>query len=189
MIDVTSEAEQNEILSLLGSIPYHTREECVSVLKEYTLKYKIFSVLPINDSSEFNKGVITVILNILYSVCVKLMNASGSREEITNFQSQFSNADGYNTLLYILSVYENNKIRERICITLGRFYERVAIPEEGKIVIDILISVLREYTTIRLEKSFVDHLVSALGALLKITVNDDNAQTAYDKGILKLLMC
>jgi hypothetical protein len=140
----------------------------------FTLKDKIFSALPVNDSSEYNRGVVGVILDILKDVAIELMSTSSSKEEVTNFQSQFSNGDGYNTLLFLLSVYEDKRIKERISIVLGVFYFNMVVPEEGRIVIDILINVLREYSTKELEKSIVDHLVEVLGALMNITVNVNN---------------
>jgi hypothetical protein len=152
------------------------------------MKNKIFSTLPVNDSSEYNKEILHMILDILQDVAIELMSSFSSKEERTNFQSQFSNADGYNTLLYVLSVYEDKINKERICIVLGLFYDCIMVPEEGKIVINILINVLREYSTKKLEMSFVYHLVDVLGALLNITVNVNNKQTVYDKGILNTLL-
>jgi uncharacterized protein (DUF3084 family) len=112
LIHVTSEAEKNAILSSLKSIPYKTRQKRISVLKEYTLKYKILSTLPINDSSEYNGEVVGVILDILNNVAVNLMNATSSREDTKNL--------------------------ERISVVLGRFYNYMVVSEEGKTVIDIL---------------------------------------------------
>jgi hypothetical protein len=66
----------------------HTnKQDCTSVLEEYTLKLKILSVFPVNDRSEFNKEVVGAILDILQGVLEVLMTASTTEEEDTAAQS------------------------------------------------------------------------------------------------------
>jgi hypothetical protein len=133
LISVSSEAKKNAILSSLKSITYETKEKCMSVLDECTLKYKVFSALPVNDSSEFNKEIIGAILDILEGVLKKLITVSSTKKEDTAAVSNFSNADGYNTILYILSVYEDKTIRQRISRYSDGYFEGIFNKEVGDV--------------------------------------------------------
>jgi hypothetical protein len=66
-------------------------------------------------------------------------------------------------------VNEDTRNRERISIILGRIIFYIVDTEEGKIITDILMNVLREYSTSRLEKSFIDHFINVLVLHLRNT--------------------
>jgi hypothetical protein len=47
----------------------------------------------------------------------------------------------------LLNIYENILFKVRISIILGNFYKYIVIPNEGKIIINILINYLKERST------------------------------------------
>jgi hypothetical protein len=118
-------SSKNTILSSLRSIASSALNECI-------LKYKIFSAVPIKDLKEFNREVVGTILDILEGVLEKLICPSNTEKDDTAAKSDFSNADGYNTFPYLLSVYKYKKIRQRMSIVLERFYNNLVVLIEKK---------------------------------------------------------
>jgi hypothetical protein len=188
MINIRNVEEKNTILSSLKNIPYNTKQEQISILNGNTLKLKILATFPINDSNLLNKEIINIILDILQNVAKNLMSVGSTEDERTQFKSQFSDADGYNTLVYLLSVYEDKKYKERISIILGRFYYDIEIPKEKIIIIDILINSLKEYIENKENNSDENHISNILGAMINSTLNQKNKQIFYDKGIIDILL-
>jgi hypothetical protein len=72
---------------------------------------------------------------------------------------------------------------------LGNFYIYVVIPNEGKIIINILINYLKEQST---KKSNEDEnnglMISVLNAFVNITVEVENEKVVFDGGIIPLLL-
>jgi hypothetical protein len=157
-------------------------------LNEATLKLKIFSSLPIDDSSIFHREIIDVILDILESVALGLLNEDSTEEEDIQMQSLFSAADGYDTCLYLLNVYEDKKYKERIAIILGKFYYDLEIPKKGIIIIDIFLNSLKDYNSKGQNKSEENHILNLLRVIADIITNERNKQIFFDKRIMDILL-
>jgi hypothetical protein len=105
--------------------------------------------LPSNDKSDINIEVGNEILNLLVKVSEKLFT-SGNKKKYIQFRSKLKECDCFNTLLFLLNIYENISLKVRISIILGNFYKYIVIPNEGKIIINILINYLKKQSTKKL---------------------------------------
>jgi hypothetical protein len=189
-IDVTSAKQKTKILTTLEEISTRTKEECICALEESTMRYKILNVLPLNDKNKFNFEVGIEVINLLVAIVSKLFDVDSNKEEQLNFELQFSECDGYDTLLFLLSVYKDTLLRLKIACVLGKFYSHVVIPEEGKIIINILINYLKEKNSSECAfRSYNENLVllDILKSLICISLNNENIKILLDAGIISLL--
>jgi hypothetical protein len=78
---------------------------------------KILCFLPWNDKSDINIEVGNEILNLLINFSEKLFD-EGDEEESIQFRSKLEECDCFNTLLFLLNIYENISFKVRILIIL-----------------------------------------------------------------------
>jgi hypothetical protein len=73
---------------------------------------------------------------------------------------------------------------------LGRFYSYIVIPNEGKIVVNILINYLKEQSTKKSNEDENEKLrMKVLGALINISLEGNiNTKILFDSGIIPLLL-
>jgi hypothetical protein len=135
--------EKEAILKSLKDITVDTKEECLTLLNDFSFNTRILCFLPKDDKSDINFEVSNKILNLLINFSEKLFD-DGGKEECIEFRSKLEECDCFNTLLFLLSVYENILFKVRISIILGNFYKYTIIQNEGKVVINILINYLKE---------------------------------------------
>jgi hypothetical protein len=183
------DAEEKEpILKSLKNIAVDTKEQCINILNSFTINTKILCFLPSNDKSDINIEVGNEILNLLIKVAEKLFT-SGDEEECIQFRSKLEECDYFKTLLFLLNIYENISLKVRISIILGNFYKYIVIPNEGKIIINILINYLKEQSTKKSNKDENNKLmISVLNGFVNITQGDDNEKVVFDGGIIPLLL-
>jgi hypothetical protein len=179
--------EKEGILKSLKDIAVNTKEQCISLLNDFSIKKKILYFLPLNDRGDINIEVGNEILNLLIEVSENLFTYDSSKEECIEFRSKLN---CFNTLLFLLNIYENISFKVRISIILGNFYKYIVFPNEGKIIINILINYLKEQST---KKSNEDEnnelMISVLYALINITVEvDENRKFVINDGIIPLLL-
>jgi hypothetical protein len=97
-----------------------------------------------------------------------------NKEECIQFQSKLEKCDCFNTLLFLLNINENISFKVRISIILGNFYKYIVIPNEGKIIINILINYLKEQSTKKSNKDENNELlISVLNASVNISTGDN----------------
>jgi hypothetical protein len=188
-IDVKDVDEKEMILKSLKNIAINTKEQCIALLNDFSISTKILCFLPIHDRSDMNIEVANEILNLLIKVSEKLFD-DGVEKECIQFTSKLEECDCFNTLLFLLNIYENISFKVRISIILGKFYTYIVIPNEGKIVINTLINYLKKQS---IKKSNEDKnnelMVSVLFAFVNITfVVDENKKVVLDSGIIPLLL-
>jgi hypothetical protein len=188
LINAKDVDEKEAILRSLKNIAVDTEEQCIGVLNSFTMNTKILCFLPSNDKSDINIEVGNKILNLLIKVSEKLFYGS-SKEEYIEFRSKFEECDCFNTLLFLLNIYENISFKVRVSIILGNFYKYIVIPNKGKIIINILINYLKEQST---KKSNEDEnnefMMSVLNTFINISLGDDNEKILFDGGIIPLLL-
>jgi hypothetical protein len=154
------------------------------------MKYKLLNLLPINDKSELNFEVANEVISLLSNTVYTLFThgADANKQEELRFESQFLECDGYNTLLFLLSVYENSSLRVGIAAVLGNFYAYAVIPENGRIIVDIMGNFLKEHSLKRINKDDDNELmVNVLGSLIRISFNDENNNILLNSGIVSTL--
>jgi hypothetical protein len=181
--------EKEAILKSLKDITLNTKEECINILNSFTINTKILYFLPADDKSDINIEVGNKILNLLFEVAEKLFTYGDNKEECIQFRSKLEECDCFNTLLFLLNIYENISFKVRISIILGKFYKYIVIPNEGKIIINILSNYLKEQSTKKSNKDENNELmISVLGALINITLGvDENKKVVLDGEIIPLL--
>jgi hypothetical protein len=188
LINVKDVGEKKVILKSLKNIAVNTKEQCIGILNSFTMNTKILCFLPSNDRSDINIEVANEILNLLIKVSEKLFD-DGDEEKFIQFRSKLEECDCLNTLLFLLNIYENISLKVRISIILGNFYSYTVIPNEGKIIINVLINYLKEQST---KKSNEDEnkelMISVLHAFVNISVEDENRKIVLDGGIIHLLL-
>jgi hypothetical protein len=166
----------------------NTKEQCIDILNDFSFDTKVLRFLPKDDKSNINFEIAKEILNLLIKVAENLFRDS-SKEECIQFRSKLEECDCFHTLLFLLNIYENISFKVRISIILGNFYKFIAIPNEGKIIIDIFINYLKEQST---EKSNEDEnnelMISVLRVLADISLKVDNEKILSGGGIIPLLL-
>jgi hypothetical protein len=119
---------------------------------------------------------------------LKLFNVGNSKKEKLQFKSRFREYDGYNILLFLLNIYENTELKTLIAIILREFYCYDAIPEERKIIIDVLVDYLKDYVG-RLNKSIEDkNIFIVIRGLIGVWLNNKNRKSLVDMGVVSLLL-
>jgi hypothetical protein len=187
LINVNDVSEKKAILKILKNIAVSTKEQCIAILNSFTINSKILCFLPSNDKSNINIEIGNEILNLLINFAENLFD-NGDEEEFIQFQLKLQECDCFNTFLFLLNIYENVSFKVRIAIILGNFYKYIAIPNEGKIIIEILINYLKDQSTKKLNKDENNKLmISVLKAFVNITLGDDNEKVLLDGGIIPLL--
>jgi hypothetical protein len=187
-INVKDMDEKEAILKSLKDIAVNTKKQCIDILNNFTMNFKILCFMPSNDKSDINIEVGNEILNLLIKVSEKLFNGS-NKEECIRFRSRLEECDCFNTLLFLLNIYENISFKVRISIILGNFYKYIVIPEEGKIIINILINYMKEQSTKELNQDENSKLmISVLKAFVNITLRVDNKKALLDGGIIPSLL-
>jgi hypothetical protein len=146
LINVKDVDEKERILKGLKNIAVDTKEQCIDILNSFTMNNNILCFMPSNDKSDINIEVGNKILNILIKVAERLFYYD-NRKECIQFQSKLEECECFNTLLFLLNIYENISFKIQISIILGNFYKYIVIPKEGKIIINILINYLKEQST------------------------------------------
>jgi hypothetical protein len=180
--------EKEGILKSLKDISVNTRKKCINVLNNFTIKTKILCFLPSNDKSDINIEVGNEILNLLINISENLF-CHDNGDECIRFQSKLEECGCFNTLHFLLNVYEDISLRLRISIILGNFYKYVIIPDKGKIIINVLIDYLKEQSTKQSSEDEDNKLmISVLKAFLSISLIDENDKTLFDIGIIPLLL-
>jgi hypothetical protein len=110
------------------------------------------------------------------------------KEGSSQFQSKLKECDCFNTLLLLLSIYENISFKLQISIILGNFYSCIVIPNEGKVFVNILINYLKEQSKNKLNKDENNELmISVLKAFVNISRGDNNKLLIND-GMVPLLL-
>jgi hypothetical protein len=88
----------------------------------------------------------------------------------------------------LLNIYENISFKVRISIILGNFYIYTVIPNEGKIIINILINYLKEQSTKKSNEDKNNELmISVLNTFVNISLGD-NEKVVLNGGIIPLLL-
>jgi hypothetical protein len=176
----------NDLKNIYTNI--NTKEKKISILKNGILKNKILFSLPINDITEFNRKISKAVLEVLFIVINNLFTRSSTEDETKQFELLFEEANSYNILLFFLNIYKNDEQKELIAIILARFYSYIKIPEEGKIIINILINSLKRNIKNKLtEISINKHIERVLDVLSNISFNKENRNLFIDKEITPLL--
>jgi hypothetical protein len=162
-------------LNDLKNIKTKKRKEKILALKNGILKNKILFSLPINDITKFNREISKAVLEMLFIMIDDLFTNSSTKDEKKQFELLFKEANGYNILLFFLNIYKNDEQKELIAIILGNFYSYINIPEEGKIIINILINSLKK----NIKNNFTDVSIKerirrVLGGLIHISLNEEN---------------
>jgi hypothetical protein len=178
--------EKEVILKSIRKIAVNTKKQCIDTLNSFT---EILYFLPSNDKSDINIEIGNEILNLLIIFSENLFSY-GDKEKCIQFRSKLEECDCFNTLLFLLNIYENISLKVRISIILANFYKFIVIPNEGKIIIDILTNYLKEQST---KKSNEDEnnkfMVSVLSTFLNISVEvDENKKVLLEGGIIPLLL-
>jgi hypothetical protein len=184
LINVKDVDEKEVILKSLKNIALNTKEQSIGILNNFTMNTKILCFLPSNDKTDINIEVGNEILKFLIKVSEKLFD--DGKKECIQFRSKLEECDCFNTLIFLLNIYENISFRVRISIILGNLYKYIVIPNKRKIIIDILINYLKEYSNEDKNDKLVEN---ALGALTNITwEGDENRKVVLDGGIITLLL-
>jgi hypothetical protein len=179
--------EKEAILRSLKNISVNTKEQCVAILNRFTMSSKILCFLPSNDKNVINIEVANEILNILINFSENLFY---DRVNVRQFQSKLQECDCFSTFLILLNIYENVSLKVRISIILANFSMFFIISNTEKIIVDILISYLKEQSTKKLNEDENNKLmISVLNALVNITLGgDENRKILFDGGIIPLLL-
>jgi hypothetical protein len=179
--------EKEAILKHLKNIAVSTKEQCIDILNNFSINTKILCFLPKDSRTDLNLEVGKEILILLIIFGENLFYGS-SEEECIQFQSMLKECGCFNILLSLLNSYEDISLRLQISIILGNLYSYIVIPDEGKIIVDILINYLKEQS---IRKSSEDEnnklMVSVLEALIKISTGD-NEKILLDSGIIPSLL-
>jgi hypothetical protein len=146
------------ILTNLKSIALNTKKQCIDLLNDLSINTKILCFLPKDDKNDMNIEVANEILNLMINFSEKLF-CDNNKEECIQFQSKLEECDCYNTLLLLLNSYENILFKVQISIILGNFYKYLDIPNEKKIIINILINYLKERSTKKTNKDENNKLI------------------------------
>jgi hypothetical protein len=181
--------EKEAILKSLRNIAVDTEGQCIDVLNSFTMNTKILCFLPKDDKNDMNIEVVNEILNLLIKVSEKLFYGS-SKEKCIYFRSKLEECGCFNTLLFLLNIYEDILFKVRISIILGKIYKYVVIPDEAKIIIDILTNYLKEQSTKKSNKNENNELmISVLTIFFEIIQKiDKNRKALLDGGIIPLLL-
>jgi hypothetical protein len=166
-----------------------TKEKCIAFLNDFSISTNILCFLPKDDRNDMNTEVASEVLNLLIGFSNSLFHHNTKDQQI-QLRSKLEECDCFNILLLLLNVYENIIFKLRISIILGNFYKYVVIPDEGKIIVNILINYLKEQSTEELNEDKNNKLmVSVLNALINIAVGiDKNKKILLNSGIIPLLL-
>jgi hypothetical protein len=131
------------------------------------------------------------VLKLLIKFSERLFTYNNDEKEYVQFQSKLEECHCFNTLLLLLNVYEDI-FKLQISIILGNFYKCIAIPSEGKIIIDILINYLKRQAKEQAKKISAEDendkfMISVLNAFVSISTGD-NIKVLFDNGIIPLLL-
>jgi hypothetical protein len=144
--------------------------------------------LPEDDKNDMNTEVASEILDLLIKISENLFTYSDDKEECIQFRSKLEEYNSFNTLLLLLNIYDNILFKLRISIVLGNFYKYIVIPDEGKIIISILINYLKVQSTKKLNENENNKLmINVLNAFVNISLCD-NEKVLLDGGIIPLLL-
>jgi hypothetical protein len=178
--------EKERILRSLKNIVVSTKEECVNILNSFIINTKILCFLPGDDKSDINFEIANEILNLLINFSENLFCRSSNEEECIQFRSKLEECDCFNTLLSLLNIYENISFKVRISIILGNFYKYIVIPNEGEIIVEVLINYLKERSD---KDEDVELMASVLNALVNISIEENkNMGFFFRNGITPLLL-
>jgi hypothetical protein len=122
--------EKEAILKSLKDIAVNTKEECLTLLNDFSFSTRILCFLPKDDKNEMNIDVANEILNLLIKVAENLFDKY-DKEGSSQFQSKLGECDCFDTLLFLLNIYENISFKLRISIILGNFYSCIVIPKSN----------------------------------------------------------
>jgi hypothetical protein len=182
--------EKEMILKSLKNIAVNTREQCIALLNDFSISTKILCFLPTDDRSDMNIEVANKILNLLIEVAEKLFD-DGVEEECIQYQSKLEECDCFNTLLFLLNIYQNISFKVQISVILGNFYKYNDVPDKEKLIFDILINYLKEQSTKKSNQNKNNEfMICVLNTLVNITVGRSyrNKKFFFDGGIIPLLL-
>jgi hypothetical protein len=150
---------------------------------------RILCFLPKDDKTDTNIEIGNEILNLLVTFS-EILFCDDNKGEYFQFRSKLEKCHCFKTLLFLLNIYENISFKVRISIILGNSYKYINIPNEGKIIINVLINYLKEQFRKKSSEDKNDKLIkNTLKTLINITKgNDKNRKILLDSGIIQLLL-
>jgi hypothetical protein len=158
--------------SILEMVSMNSVEDCLSALDKEILKNKLFCAL--EDETECGDA-----LNVLEKISMTLFADHTDGIEDNTAVRKFKESDGYDFLLNCFNKYTIIGNKERVAIILGRFYFRVAVPAEAKVIVKTLINILKK----DINNNNIPIIKNALLSLINISLGYKNKDLLYDSGI------
>jgi hypothetical protein len=112
--------EKEVILKNLRNIFIHLKRECVTLLNDFSISTKILCFLPKHDKNDMNIAVANEILSLLIEFSKNLF-CGDDKNKCNQFRSKLGECDCFNTLLFLLNIYENISLKVQISFILEIF--------------------------------------------------------------------